>query len=186
MNRDVETPKSRPFPWKCVRCGERTMMPEEMDYTTEIVHDGRPYQVSVPGLRTPRCQNADCRAILLDTDANRRITQAFRRGVGRTTALMNVGFELARRGRKVLLVDFDLESPDLTSFPRPGGSEPHSGIVEYVAAYRQKGESPDVTEYLYPVETDEYKGCLWLMPAGRGDPAYWEALAGIDWQELYD
>ena len=55
------------------------MMPEERDYTTEIVHDGRPYQVTVPALRTPRCQNPDCRAILLDTDANRRITQAFRR-----------------------------------------------------------------------------------------------------------
>lgn len=55
------------------------MKPEEMDYTTDIVHDGRPYQVTVPALRTPRCQNPDCRAILLDTDANRRITQAFRR-----------------------------------------------------------------------------------------------------------
>jgi putative zinc finger/helix-turn-helix YgiT family protein len=79
MSKDIEAPKSRPFPWKCVRCGERTMMPEEADYTTEIVHDGRPYQVSVPALRTPRCQNPNCRAILLDTEANRRITQAFRR-----------------------------------------------------------------------------------------------------------
>jgi len=79
MNKNVETLKSRPFPWKCVRCGQRSMEPEEMDYTTEIVHDGRPYQVSVPALCTFRCQNPDCRAILLDTDANRRITQAFRR-----------------------------------------------------------------------------------------------------------
>jgi putative zinc finger/helix-turn-helix YgiT family protein len=55
------------------------MKPEEFDYTTEIVHDGRTYQVNVPGLRTPRCQTSECRKILLDTDANRRITQAFRR-----------------------------------------------------------------------------------------------------------
>jgi putative zinc finger/helix-turn-helix YgiT family protein len=82
MSKNVESPKSRPFPWKCVRCGERTMMPEEMDYSTEIVHDGRTYQVSVPALRTPRCQNPKCRAILLDTDANRRITQAFRSAAG--------------------------------------------------------------------------------------------------------
>jgi len=79
MNKEVETPKSRPFPWKCINCGEQTMMPEEMDYTTEVVHDGRPYLVTVPALRTPRCQNPACRAILLDTDANRRITRAFRR-----------------------------------------------------------------------------------------------------------
>jgi len=117
-----------------------------------------------------------------------------RGGVGRTTTLVNVGFELARRGRKVLLVDFDLESPDLTSFPRLRFlPEPHPGVVEYIAAYREKGESPHVTEYLYhPAEAEELKDRLWVMPAGQGDmwaesdPAYWEALAGIDWQELYD
>jgi tetratricopeptide (TPR) repeat protein len=116
-----------------------------------------------------------------------------RGGVGRTTTLVNVGFELVRRGRNVLLVDFDLESPDLTSFPPLGRPEPHPGIVEYVAAYRERGESPDVTEYLYPVDTAGRKGRLWVMPAGRiedryypPDRAYWEALAGIDWQGLYD
>ncbi len=116
-----------------------------------------------------------------------------RGGVGRTTALVNVGLELARRGRKVLLVDFDLESPDLTSFLPRDLPEPHPGIVEYVAAYREKGESPDVTEYLYPVETDGRKDRLWVMPAGRNDHryyppdrSYWEALAGIDWQGLYE
>ena len=111
---------------------------------------------------------------------------SFRGGVGRTTALVNVGLQLVRRGRKVLLVDFDLESPDLTNFPPLTPPEPHPGIVEYVTDYREKGEAPDVREYLYPVETGEQKGRLWLMPAGRGDLAYWEALAGIDWQGLYD
>ncbi len=138
---------------------------------------------------------------------------SFRGGVGRTTALVNVGLELARRGRKVLLADFDLESPDLTNFAPLAPPEPHAGIVEYVAAYREKGESPDVTEYLYPAAMDGQKGCLWVMPAGRGHPSYWkgvvrigaeedeedgaeeagdpaywywEALAGIDWQGLYD
>jgi hypothetical protein len=82
MSKDVETRKSRPFPWKCFRCGERTMLPEEMDYTTEIDHDGRTYQVRVPALRTPRCQNPNCRTILLTTEANRAITAAFRRAAG--------------------------------------------------------------------------------------------------------
>jgi len=34
---------------------------------------------------------------------------SFKGGVGRTLALANVGLELARTGRRVLLVDFDLE-----------------------------------------------------------------------------
>jgi cellulose biosynthesis protein BcsQ/tetratricopeptide (TPR) repeat protein len=111
---------------------------------------------------------------------------SFRGGVGRTTALVNVGLELVRRGRKVLLVDFDLESPDLTSFPSLRPTEPHAGMVDYVAAYREKGEPPDVTEYLYPVGADTERGRLWVMPAGQGGPAYWEALAGIDWERLYE
>src|SRR5579884_1377883 len=111
---------------------------------------------------------------------------SFRGGVGRTTALVNVGFDLARRGRKVLLVDFDLESPDLTSFRPLARQEPHPGIVEYVTKYRETGEAPDAKEYLYPVEADGHKDRLWLMPAGRGDADYWAALADIDWQGLYD
>jgi cellulose biosynthesis protein BcsQ len=112
---------------------------------------------------------------------------SYRGGVGRTTALVNVGLELARRGRNVLLVDFDLESPDLTSFPMLGQEERHPGIVDYVEVYRETGRSPEITEYLYPVELSGTKGGqLWVMPAGRGDAKYWEALAEIDWQVLYD
>ncbi len=112
---------------------------------------------------------------------------SFRGGVGRTTALVNVGLELARRGRKVLLVDFDLESPDLAHFPPLGRRERHPGIVEYVAAYREKSRAPDVTEYLYPLELEGPKGGhLWVMPAGRGGRKYWEQLAETDWPALYE
>src|SRR5207249_1571474 len=73
-----------------------------------------------------------------------------------------------------------------TSFPLLAPAEPHQGMVECVASYRESGVSPDVTEYLFPVETADLKGRLWVMPAGRGDLAYWETLADIDWQRLYD
>jgi MinD-like ATPase involved in chromosome partitioning or flagellar assembly len=118
---------------------------------------------------------------------------SFRGGVGRTTALMNVAWELARRGRKVLLVDFDLESPDLTTFPGFARPEPQAGLVEYVTAYREKGLAPDITEYLYPLEpVGPKQGRLWVMPAGRykgfgyNDKKYWEAMEEIDWQSLYN
>ena len=46
---------------------------------------------------------------------------SFKGGVGRTMALVNAGLELARSGRRVLLVDFDLEAPSIETFnlPRP-------------------------------------------------------------------
>jgi MinD-like ATPase involved in chromosome partitioning or flagellar assembly len=100
---------------------------------------------------------------------------------------MNVAWELARRGRKVLVVDFDLESPDLTTFPGFARLGPQAGLVEYVTAYREKGSAPDVTEYLYPLEPiGPNEGQLWVMPAGGNDPSYWVDLAKIDWQALYD
>ncbi len=51
-----------------------------MDYTTEVVHDGRSYTVTVPALRVFRC--GKCGDLVLDTEANRRISSAFRRQAG--------------------------------------------------------------------------------------------------------
>ena len=38
---------------------------------------------------------------------------SFKGGAGRTMALTNVGLQLAMEGRRVLLVDMDLEAPGL-------------------------------------------------------------------------
>ena len=51
---------------------------------------------------------------------------SFKGGVGRTMALVNVGAQLARMGRKVLLVDFDLEAPGLETFDRLRPPQPHA------------------------------------------------------------
>jgi hypothetical protein len=69
------------------------------------------------------------------TDANVRAEQAlsncgwridvrnnlysFKGGVGRTMAVANIGAWLAQNGRRVLLVDFDLEAPGLSSYSLP-------------------------------------------------------------------
>ena len=41
---------------------------------------------------------------------------SFKGGVGRTLALVNIGIELAQTGKRVLLVDFDLEAPGLDTY----------------------------------------------------------------------
>jgi MinD-like ATPase involved in chromosome partitioning or flagellar assembly len=111
---------------------------------------------------------------------------SFKGGVGRTFALVNVAAELARRGRRVLLVDFDLEAPGLETFDRLRPPQPHPGVVEYVKEYLTSQQSPDVRDYTYSTKTIGKKGGqLWVMPAGRRDAEYQTALASIDWKRLY-
>jgi cellulose biosynthesis protein BcsQ len=111
---------------------------------------------------------------------------SFKGGVGRTLALVNVGAELARRGRKVLLVDFDLEAPGLETFARLRPPKPYPGLVEYVTEYERTMQAPDVREYIYEAATvGKRGGRLWIMPAGRRDANYQAALVNIDWKRLY-
>jgi MinD-like ATPase involved in chromosome partitioning or flagellar assembly len=114
---------------------------------------------------------------------------SFKGGVGRTLALVNVAAELARMGRKVLLVDFDLEAPGLETFERLRPPQPHLGLVEYVTEYMYSKRSPDVRDYIYsPVikEVTKKGGQLWVMPAGRRDANYQYALTRLNWKKLYD
>ncbi|HEX5273385.1 MAG TPA: ParA family protein [Gemmataceae bacterium] len=111
---------------------------------------------------------------------------SFKGGVGRTMALVNVGAQLARLGRKVLLVDFDLEAPGLETFDRLRPPQPHPGLVEFVTEYRRTHCAPDVRDFTYSAgSVGERGGQLWVMPAGRRDAQYHHALAKIDWLKLY-
>jgi MinD-like ATPase involved in chromosome partitioning or flagellar assembly/tetratricopeptide (TPR) repeat protein len=113
---------------------------------------------------------------------------SFKGGVGRTMALVNTGVELARRGRKVLLVDFDLEAPGLSTYDLLRPKKPHPGIVEYVTEFWHTLRSPLVTDFIYPREgrpIGKKGGKLWVMPAGRGDAEYRRMLNGLNWRTLY-
>jgi MinD-like ATPase involved in chromosome partitioning or flagellar assembly len=111
---------------------------------------------------------------------------SFKGGVGRTMALVNVAAQLAKMGRKVLLVDFDLEAPGLETFDRLRPPQPHPGMVEYVTEYRLTHRAPDVRDYIYSAGSVGKKGGqLWVMPAGHRDAQYHSALAKIDWLKLY-
>ena len=111
---------------------------------------------------------------------------SFKGGVGRTMALVNVAAELVRRGRRVLVVDFDLEAPGLETYARLKPPKPHPGIVEYVTEFQRTKRVPDLLDHIYGTKPIGNKGGrLWVMPAGRRDAAYHRALMNLDWQRLY-
>jgi MinD-like ATPase involved in chromosome partitioning or flagellar assembly len=111
---------------------------------------------------------------------------SYKGGVGRTMALINVAFLLAQAGKRVLIVDFDLEAPGIPSFDlfRCAGSR--AGVVDYVCSFRDTGRAPDVTDFIVQC-ADDNTPPIWLMPAGRHtQPGYAEKLYSIDWKDLYD
>ena len=112
---------------------------------------------------------------------------SFKGGVGRTMALANVGARLAQAGRKVLMVDFDLEAPGLSTYDFPKPDLDTLGVVEFVNEYLRTNRAPRVNDYLYHSPGfGKGGGDLWIMPAGLQDDGYASKFAQIDWQELYE
>ena len=112
---------------------------------------------------------------------------SFKGGVGRTMALVNVAVDLARRGRRVLAVDFDLEAPGLDTFDLPGASRTTPGMIDFVSAYLDTGQAPRADQYVFESPGNGTgDGGLWIMPSGVHQDSYAERLARIDWGRLYE
>lgn len=111
---------------------------------------------------------------------------SFKGGVGRSMALMNVAVQLVLRGKRVLVVDFDLEAPGLPTFRVSSPQHPTKGIVEFIHEYLDTNATPDVQDFVYECRAlGERGGQLFVMPAGVQDSSYPKRLAAIDWNDLY-
>jgi MinD-like ATPase involved in chromosome partitioning or flagellar assembly len=111
---------------------------------------------------------------------------SFKGGVGRTMAMVNTALALANLGRRVMLIDFDLEAPGLTTFDRLRPASPHRGIVEFVGQYLRTATAPELEEFVFEAPTSsDNPGKTWVIPAGREDAAYRRLLAQINWLDLY-
>lgn len=112
-------------------------------------------------------------------------------------ALANVAASLAQSGRRVVMIDFDLEAPGLDSFDEFAVPKGRIGIVEYVCHYLETGHVAPIKEYvheIHPVKSADaaeskpqpLEGKLWLMTSGAKDDAYNQKRLSIDWADLYD
>ncbi len=112
---------------------------------------------------------------------------SFKGGVGRSMALANAAVELAKRGRRVLAVDFDLEAPGLDTFDvlRPRDDAP--GIIDFVHEYLDSNRAPDAGRFLArSPDIGDRGGELWIMPSGAQQATYAAHFNQIDWAELYE
>jgi cellulose biosynthesis protein BcsQ len=100
---------------------------------------------------------------------------SFKGGVGRTTALTHIAWILARRGRKIVAVDLDLEAPGLsTAFNL--NPQPKYGIVDYFyeRSYSPEGVEPNISvaQIFGEVRIPNATGRLFVVPAGTLDLDY--------------
>ncbi len=131
---------------------------------------------------------------------------SYKGGVGRSLALANLAYVLAREGRKVLIIDFDLEAPGQHQSDLFQLSSPGPGIVDMLDDYLsyRKQLNAGETSGSYHLKLERYlrvgegwqphrdqaeeaeQGSLWLMPAGEVDsPDYPQRLGNLNWDEFY-
>jgi tetratricopeptide (TPR) repeat protein len=111
---------------------------------------------------------------------------SYKGGVGRTLALVNTAVRLARKGKRVFIVDFDLEAPGVDAFSLCGNGQQHEGVVEYISRFTANGEVDALKKYVREIREEETDpGRIFFMPAGRKDREYQVSLSGLDWKHFY-
>src|SRR6202521_3593470 len=80
-------------------------------------------------------------APMANPDAKPRIVTfySYKGGTGRSMALANVAWILAANGKRVAVIDWDLEAPGLHRYLHPYLRDPElldsSGVIDFVMAY---------------------------------------------------
>ncbi len=128
---------------------------------------------------------------------------SYKGGTGRTMALANVAWILASNGKRVLSVDWDLESPGLHKFFHPFLDESTvsatPGVIEIINDYATAAVDPGSRGddwYLELAQVQRHAVSLdWLFPdggrldflsAGRQNRDYSAAVCSLDWDNFYD
>jgi tetratricopeptide (TPR) repeat protein len=141
---------------------------------------------------------------MTDAAAGQVITfYSYKGGTGRTMALANVAWILAANGKRVLVADWDLESPGLHRFFKPfldadkvRGS---TGIIEIIRSYewettRNPNRPERWHEELAKVGRHTFSldwrfpggGALDFLSAGLQNQDYAVAVSGLDWETFYN
>lgn len=125
-----------------------------------------------------------------DRSPPRVVFYGLKGGVGRSTALAMLAYGLAREGKKVLLLDFDLESPGLSGLLLPANRVAGFGLVDWFieeAIDRPEGERQRAQAALLddlvtdsPLSDATDHGRIRIATAmGQGETAYLAKLARI-------
>ncbi|MBV9446216.1 MAG: tetratricopeptide repeat protein [Streptosporangiaceae bacterium] len=129
---------------------------------------------------------------------------SYKGGTGRTMALANVAWILAANGHRVLVADWDLESPGLDRFFQPflGGREVRHepGIIDMIRDYERVakkteparrseiiGDLSRVQRYAFSLDWEfPDGGSLDFLSPGKQNRDYVATLSALDWDSFYE
>lgn len=122
---------------------------------------------------------------------------SYKGGVGRTLALVEIANRLAEFGKKVCVMDFDLEAPGLLHKYRHNIDEVNQGLVDYIYEFAIENNVPDsIGKYTKEItryhnssnekELQKRQNNIVFIPAGNSDSSeYWKKLSHISWWKLF-
>jgi hypothetical protein len=145
---------------------------------------------------------------MTETRLARLITfYSYKGGTGRSMALANTAWVLASNGKRVLVIDWDLEAPGLHRYFDPFLSDPDlvksDGLIEFFIKFASAAIAPDegsvqdndqswfepysnLIPYACPIDYPFAKpGCLDIVPAGRQDGNYSVRVNGFNWDRFF-
>jgi MinD-like ATPase involved in chromosome partitioning or flagellar assembly len=131
---------------------------------------------------------------------------SYKGGTGRSMLVANVAWLLASAGKRVLVMDWDLEAPGVHRYFKPFLADPDlaetRGIIQWLTDYWDAvidSESTDIEmlvrefadprRYVVPLVTGGYlpsSGGIDLLGAGRQDSTYAAAVASFSFSRLYE
>ncbi len=129
---------------------------------------------------------------------------SYKGGTGRTMALANVAWILAAAGKRVLVADWDLESPGLhrffKPFIKPEEQQSAGGVVELVTQYERatKVDAPRheqwhteyarVSQYAFSLDWKHFAegGSIDFLSAGNQNQNYSKSVYERDWDDFYE
>lgn len=115
---------------------------------------------------------------------------SFKGGVGRTTALLALAINMARAGKRVAVVDFDLEAPGTSSILiSPSGVRANLGVVDYLLEHPVvPRDALDITEFYHQYDDPSViqdGEPVFSVASGVLDEWYLEKLARLNFESLY-
>src|SRR5579884_832002 len=109
---------------------------------------------------------------------------SYKGGVGRTMALANIAILLARRGIRVLMVDWDLEAPGLHKyFSQFNTEQSNGGLLDLLIEVSKVRKVPRWNEYTSTISIDN-STTLTMMSAGREKDDYDRRVLEFDWNRF--